>query len=166
VISRRFAAWAIAALLGVAPVPAQEKPIARGAGDRNEIVKMIDAYILSNLQESLGLTDVQFVKVLPLVKRLQTDKRDLAQRRFEITREMRQMLESGTATETHIVDLMRELKALEGDEPATLRKDQDAVDATLTPLQQAKYRILGIQVDQKIRGLMARRPQGADGAHR
>ena len=38
---------------------------------------MVDAYIVSNLQESVGLTDEQFVKVLPLVKRLQEQWADL-----------------------------------------------------------------------------------------
>ena len=36
---------------------------------------MVDAYIVSNLQESLGLTDEQFVRLLPLVKRLQSERR-------------------------------------------------------------------------------------------
>ena len=32
---------------------------------------MVDAYVVSNLQESLGLSDEQFAKAIPLVKKLQ-----------------------------------------------------------------------------------------------
>ena len=61
--------------------PASGGAGAPGAGPRDDAFRMVDAYIVSNLQESLGLTDEQFVKALPLVKRLQRDRRELAQRR-------------------------------------------------------------------------------------
>src|SRR5207244_9000710 len=57
-----------------APPPEDRRP-------REEAFRMIDAYFVSNLQESLGLTDEQFVRLLPMVKRLQTDRRQYAQRR-------------------------------------------------------------------------------------
>src|ERR1700682_6122754 len=55
---------------------------------REEAFKMIDAYIVSNLQESLDLTDEQFVKLLPLVKRLQSDRRAVLQRRQQALMEV------------------------------------------------------------------------------
>lgn len=133
---------------------AQGPPRAREA--REEFFRMLDAYIVSNLQEGLGLTDEQFVKLLPLVKRLQSARRSFAQRRIEALREMRQLLQSGSATEGRIGELMKELRWIEVEEPAILRKDLEAIDAALTPLQQAKYRILEAEVDQKIREIMLR----------
>src|SRR4030095_13113091 len=56
-------------------------------------------YTLRNLQESLELTDDQFVKVLPLVKRLQTDRRAAIQRRQQALMELRRPLASGEADE-------------------------------------------------------------------
>jgi len=131
---------------------------------REEAFKMIDAYIVSNLQESLGLTDEQFVKVLPLVKRLQTERREMFQRRQQILRELRWSLQAGTATEAQVADRLREVKAIEAEEPVRTRKNLEAIDAALTPLQQAKFRVLEEEVAQKIRELMGHiRRQGRPG---
>ena len=115
---------------------------------------MVDAYIVSNLQESLDLTDEQFVKLLPLVKRLQTDRRAVLQRRQQPLMELRRLLASGGATETKVTELLRQIKAAEADEPAVLRKDRDAIDAVLSPVQQAKFRVMEVEVEHKIRELM------------
>lgn len=122
---------------------------------------MIEAYVVSNLQESLGLSDEQFVRMLPLVKKLQSDRRDYFQGRMRLLRELRRGLGSGGATEGQIAELLKELKTLDADGPARNRKDQDAIDAVLTPLQQAKMRVLEVEVEQKIRGLLSeiRRPR-------
>ena len=37
---------------------------------------MVDAYVLSNMQESLGLSDEQFAQAIPLVKKLQRERRE------------------------------------------------------------------------------------------
>jgi len=116
---------------------------------------MIDAYLVSNLQESLGLTDDQFVRVLPLVKRLQNDRRQYAQRRQRALQEMRKALQSGGATEGRIEELLREVKAADGEEAPALRRDREAIDAVLSPVQQAKFRILELEVERKIREMMA-----------
>jgi hypothetical protein len=121
---------------------------------REEAFKMIDAYVLSNIQESLQLTDEQFVKLLPLVKRLQNDRRDLVVRRQQALQELRRLLGAGAATEPKVEDLLKRVKAAENDEVSMVRRDRDAVDAALSPLQQAKYRILEIDVERKIRALM------------
>jgi hypothetical protein len=116
---------------------------------------MIEAYIVSNLQESLGLTDEQFVKTLPLVKKLQSERRQYAQGRMRLLRQMRRALESGSATEGQVTELLTELKALDAEGPARNRRNQEAVDAVLTPVQQAKLRILEIEVERKLRELLS-----------
>jgi hypothetical protein len=124
-------------------------------GGREDAFKMIDAYVVSNLQESLELTDEQFVKLLPLVKRLQSDRRALLQRRQQPLMELRRLLASGGATEAQITELLRRVKAAEEEEPSVLRRDRDAIDATLSPIQQAKFRVFEAEVEHKIRELMA-----------
>ena len=137
-----------------APGPGGQGPGGPRRGPRDEAFRMIDAYIVSNLQESLELTDDQFVKLLPLVKHLQNDRRALVQRRQQSLMELRRLLASGGATEPRVSELLRQVKAVEAEEPATLRRDRDAIDAALTPLQQAKFRVLEVEVDRKIRELM------------
>ena len=148
----------LAGLLAVPAAAAQapgQGPRRGGAGPpRDEAFRMIDAYIVSNLQESLGLSDEQFVKLLPLVKHLQSDRRDLMQRRQQALRDLRQLRQAGGATEAKVAERLKELKGLETEEPDRLRKNRDAIDAALTPLQQAKFRIMELDIEQRIRELM------------
>jgi len=123
---------------------------------------MVDAYVVSNLQESLGLDDEQFAKAVPLVKRLQGERRAYFLDRTRTVREMRRLLHQGGATEAQVLDLLNRLKALDADGPAQARKNLDALDALLTPVQQAKYRVLEVEVEQRMRELMSRaRPRQA-----
>jgi len=157
VIHRGLAAAFLAVALAGRSGAGQEGPGAQGAPGarpRDEAFRMIDAYIMSNIQESLQLTDDQYVKVLPLVKHLQTDRRAFTQRRQQAMQELRRVLASGVATESRVGDLLRQLKAVETEEPAALRKDRDAIDGVLTPIQQAKYRVMEVEVERKIRELM------------
>jgi Spy/CpxP family protein refolding chaperone len=117
---------------------------------------MVDAYIASNLRESLGLTEEQLAKLLPLVTRLHHDRRELVHRRLQNLRELRVLLASGAATEAQVAQRLAEAKRLESEEPMRLRRDREAVDAALSPLQQAKFRVLEAEVEQKIRGLRGR----------
>lgn len=157
---RRAAATAAATALSVAlagPAAAQE-PGPPGAGARREeAFKMIDAYIVSNLQESLGLSDEQFVKLLPLVRKQRAERRAFAQRRMATLQRMRLLLNSGVATEGGVAELLRELRTIDLEEPQAARKNLEAVEALLAPIQQAKYRVLEVEVERRIIDLMGRR---------
>lgn len=134
---------------------ARPQPSPAADDRREDIFKMIDAYVISNLQESLGLSDEQFVKLLPLVKKLQSDRRGFLVRRQQALNQLGRVLNSGTATEARVAELLRELKTIEADEPAQIRRDADAIDASLTPLQQAKYRVLELQLERRMREALA-----------
>lgn len=156
-------------LLGAAAASAQEPSSPSGAEPRRpreEAFRMIDAYLVSNLQESLGLTDEQFVRVLPMVKRLQTDRRRYAQRRQRALQELRRALQAGGATESRVEELLREVKAVETEGPPVLHRDLEAIDAVLSPVQQAKYRILELEVERKIRDIMSQMRKGGRGPGR
>ncbi len=133
-------------------------PRARGEvlARRDEAFRMVDAYVISQLQESLELGDAQFGKVVPLVTRLQTDRREYFLGRARLLREMRRLLRAGGASEAQVLAKLDELKRLETDGPARTKRDVDALDAALTPLQQAKYRLLELEVEQRMRELMGR----------
>src|SRR4030042_5468233 len=116
---------------------------------RAEAFKMVDAYVMSNLQESLGLSDEQFAKAIPLVTRLQTERREYFLERTRKLREMRRLLRQGGATEAQVLELLGQVKALDADGPARAQRDIEALDAVLTPLQQAKFRVLELEVEQR-----------------
>ena len=145
----------LAALAGAQP-PGGPR---RGGAARDDAFRMVDAYIVSNLQESLGLTEEQFVKALPLVKRLLVDRRELAEARRQTLRELRQMFQSGAATEAKVGERLREVKALEADEREKTKRNLEGVDGVLTPLQQAKFRVMDVEIEQKIRELLSQARQ-------
>ena len=123
---------------------------------RDETFRLMDAYLISNLQESIGLSDDQFAKALPLVKKLQADRRDCAMRRLKAIRMLRKSLNSGSATEASVADLLKELKSATSDERSSAARNIEALDANFTPLQQAKYRVFEAEVDMRLRHLLAR----------
>ena len=156
-ISRLLLTLVLAVGAGGARALAQEDaPAGPDRRPRDEAFKMVDAYVVSNLQESLGLDDAQFAKAIPLVKKLQADRRAYFLERTRTVREMRRLLHQGGASETEVLDLLKQLKALDVDGPAQTRRNVEALDALLTPVQQAKYRVLEMEVEQRMRELMNR----------
>jgi hypothetical protein len=155
---------ALWALLSAAPLLAQPRPHRgdreeRLAERRDKMFKMVDAYIAMHATDELGLTEEQAVKVLPLIRQLRLDRRRFAERRGDLTGALKDKLRSGTATEAEVVQFMKDIRALEREEPETIRKDREAIDAALSVVQQAKFRVLESEVERQIRD-MVRRPRG------
>ena len=162
-MSRLLAVVVLAFGAGNARALAQEEPPPAGAERpaRAEAFKMVDAYVVSNLKESLGLTDEQFAKAIPIVTKLQTERREYYLERTRKVREMRRLLHQGGAPEAQVLELLRQVKTLDAEGPAQARKNLEALDALLTPVQQAKFRVLELEVEQRMRELVRRaRPPG------
>jgi Spy/CpxP family protein refolding chaperone len=154
----RVALGVLLACGAAAPVARAQQETAPAADrpGRTEAFKMVDAYIISNLQESLGLSDEQFAKAVPLVQKLQTERREYLVERTRKTHEMQRLLHQGGASEAQVLDLLRQVKALDAEGPAAMRRNLDALDAALTPIQQAKFRVLELEVEQRMRELVRR----------
>ena len=144
----------------------QQRPRARRAPPGDEAFRMVKAYILSNLQERLELSEAQYLELLPLVNRLHDDRHSFARTKGRALREMSRLLASGRATEARLVEQLAKLRAIEEREPATIRKDLEAIDAVLTPVQQARFRVYETEVERKIRELMSRRQRSGAGERR
>lgn len=124
--------------------------------DREEAFRMVDAYVVSHLQESLGLSDDQFAKAVPLVSKLQRERREYLMGRVRLMREMRRLLREGGSVEAQVLERLEEYKKLEAEGPERIRRNLEALDAMLTPLQQSKYRVLEADVEQRMRALASR----------
>ena len=122
----------------------------------NEAFRMVDAYVIANIQESLDLDDEQFVRVVLPVKSLQRERRQFIQGRGRALQDMRRLLRSGMATEAEIEETLAAFKALELDGPRRIREKQEALDAVLTPIQQAKLRVFEVEVEHRMRELSRR----------
>ena len=88
------------------------------------------------------------------MKRLLSERRETAEGRRAALRDLRQLLQSGGATEAKVAERLREVKALEAAEmPTRPKRNLEAIDVALTPLQQAKFRVMEVEIEQKIRDL-------------
>lgn len=152
--SRRLALLLL--LAARAAAAQEEQPAENPRAAREEAFRMVDAYVVSNLQESLGLSDEQFAKAIPLVKKLQRDRRDYLMERGRMVREMRRLLRQGGPVETQVLDLLKQVKTLDVEGPERTHRNLEALDALLNPIQQAKYRVLEGEVEQRVRELMNR----------
>jgi Spy/CpxP family protein refolding chaperone len=155
-LTRLAAALVLAACASAAAQDVAPRSVRPPRPDREEAFRMVDAYIAGKLQQSLGLNDDQVARVLPLVTQLHRDRREVIHRRQQLLRDLRRRLASGTATEGEVEQRLLEVKRLENEEQARLRRNREAVDAALTPLQQAKLRVLETEVEQRIRSLRTR----------
>ena len=153
-MTRSRGLWLALFLMARAAAAQEDAPAARNP--REEAFRMVEAYVVSNMQESLGLRDEQFAKAIPLVKKLQRDRRDYLLERGRLMREMRRLLRLGGAVEPQVTELLKQAKALEAEGPERTRRDLEALDALFTPVQQAKYRVLESEVEQRMRELMNR----------
>jgi hypothetical protein len=163
VIARALSCLVLTLGAGSARVLAQaEAPAGEERPARREAFRMVDAYVVGNLQGSLGLTDEELARAIPLVRKLQTARREYYLERTRTLREMRRLLQRGGATEAQVLDLLQRLKALDAEGLQEARQDQEALDAALTPVQQAKYRVLEMEVEQRMRAIVSRaRPRAA-----
>ena len=116
----------------------------------DEVSKVIDGYLLSHVQDALGLSEEEATEVVPLIVKHQACRRAHFERRNRLVGEMRKAFESGSATEAKIGELMKEIRSLEIDEAAKLRKAVEAIDEKLTVVQQAKFRVLEQDVHRRM----------------
>jgi len=145
------------ALAGAAPARAQEPPEAAERPERlDEAGRLVDAYVLSNLQEQLRLSDEQYVALLPLVKRLQDERRGFVKQRAETLRALRRGLGSAATREPELASLVERLRQLDTEEPARIRKSLEAIDAQLSVVQQARLRVFEVEVQRRVRELLLR----------
>jgi hypothetical protein len=130
----------------------------------DEVSKVIDSYLLTHVQDALALSDEKATKIVPLIVTYQAGRRNHFERRNRLVGEMRKALESGGATEARIGEMMKEMRTLETDEAAKLRKALEAIDQELTVVQQAKFRLLEQDVHRRMGELRdkARRKQRAE----
>ena len=155
-ILRVLAAAALALSAGASVAQEADRP--RGARPREEIFGLIDEHVARHLQARLGLTDEQAARALPVVQRLQADRRRSAERRIRALQRMRRAFRPGAPamSDAAAAEILAELKTAETAEQAAIRAGQDALDAVLTPTQQVKYRIFETEIEHRLRELMAR----------
>ena len=141
--------------------------------DRRDLADMVDTYLLMQVQDRLELSDEQFAKAMPIIRQLQEHRWEGLEQRREGLRALRRLLESGKATDSTVGPGLARLREAATSMCQKVAGDMAALDALLTPVQQAKYRVLEAEVERRIRHIRRRAgdrgprfpsPEGMDSA--
>lgn len=130
--------------------------------NRADVEGMMEAYVLSKLQEALDLTDEQFGSMVVAQKKLSDARREYRQNRMRLLKEMRQTLQRDDAGESELQPLLDELEALREEFLATEKERYRAIDAILDVRQRARYRILEVELQRRLQEMMRRVRGGRD----
>ena len=125
----------------------------------NELIGMLDAYATIQAQQALQLSDEQYGRFIPLLKKLQETRRRNQQARNRMIGELRRL--AGPRAETPADDsvLVEKLRGLrDHDERAAseIRAAVAAIDELLTPQQQARFRIFEEHIENRKLDLLLR----------
>lgn len=127
--------------------------------NRQEVEGMMEAYILSKLQDSLDLTDEQFGSMVVAQKKLSDTKRAYRRDRMQVLRQMRQTLQREQAGESELQPLLSQLDTLRDDFAGNQKSRYAAIDTILDIRQRARYRILEVELQRRL-GQMMRQVRG------
>src|SRR5688572_10695607 len=98
---RLILAGVLASAIGVAAQEPMAPPPQRGPEmTPAEIQKVFDGYLLIQAQESLGLTDQQFVQFVPRLKTLQDTRRRHQQERVRLLNELQRLTRPAPGSDT------------------------------------------------------------------
>jgi Spy/CpxP family protein refolding chaperone len=147
----------LSALLVAGLARSQERePRPNGPNNPNheELEGMMDAYIISKLQESLDLSDEQFGRMVVAQKKLQDARRSYRRERGEVLRQMRQSLRREDASEAELGPLLSKLDEMRDEHDAEEKKRYADIDSILDVRQRARYRILEMEIQRRLQQLI------------
>ena len=130
--------------------------------NRQEVEGMMEAYILSKLQDSLDLTDEQFGSMVVAQKKLSDTRRAYRRDRMQVLRQMRQTLQREQAGESELQPLLSQLDTLRDDFAGNEKSRYAAVDTILDIRQRARYRILEVELQRRLGQMMRQVRRGND----
>ncbi len=115
---------------------------------------MMEAYILSKLQDSLDLTDEQFGSMVVAQTKLSDTRRAYRRDRMQVLRQMRQTLKREQAGESELQPLLSQLRTLGDDFASNEKTRYAAIDSILDIRQRARYRILEVELQRRLGEMM------------
>ncbi len=136
---------------------AQQDPAGRGARGRGgaqavtpvELERWFDSYVLIQAQDALKVTDAQFPRFLERLRALQATRRRNAAARRQILGTIGRQLKATPVDEAGIREQLKALREVELRAADELRKAYDALDETLDPVQQARFRVFEQVVERR-----------------
>src|SRR5262249_40322356 len=129
-----------------------------------EIQRMFDAYALLQAQDQLKIGDEQYSQFLTRFKALQDVRRQALNQRIVVIRELRRLLNEGSADEGQLKDHIKQLEDIDAKAAVDVKKAYDAIDQVLDVKQQAKFRVFEENMERRklelvTRARLANRPK-------
>jgi Spy/CpxP family protein refolding chaperone len=145
----------MACVLGLATAVAlaQESRRERRAGGQ-DVEGLMEAYVISKLQEALDLTDDQFAKMIVAQKKLGEYRRSYRRDRAATLQQMRQALRSAESREERLESLLNQLEERQLSFENQQRSGYKAIDAILDIRQRARYRILEQEIQRRFQQMI------------
>ena len=122
--------------------------------NRDEVQGMMDAYIISKLQETLQLTDEQYARMIVAQKKLQDHRRDHQRRRMETLRDLQRIVSGPDPGDEDISRLLEALENNRGEFVTQQQADYKAIDAILSIKQRARHRLLEVEIERRLQELV------------
>lgn len=163
-LSSRLAAAAL--LVTVLAVPAfasaQQDPGDGADLSPGELTRLFDTMLVMQAQNALALTEPQFAQFLPRLRDLQETRRRNLLERARLIGELQRLTNPrspANPSEAEIRQRLETLREVESRAAAEVRKAYSALDEILTPLQQARFRVLEEQIERRKLELVGRARQ-------
>ena len=142
---------AIGLLLGAGSLGAQQG--GEGPANREEFQKMMEAYVLSKLQDALELTDEQYGQMVVAQKKLHDARRRHRQERQRLLRQLHREIDLDDA-DARLTSTLSELSSIDDTHRQELRQRVEGIDEILSVKQQAKYRLLEVELERRMQRLI------------
>lgn len=149
------------------PAPGQPPDLAPGRPiGAGELQKLFEAYTVLQAQDALQLSETQYGRFVTRLKALQDVRRGHVQARNRILADLRRLSgpQAASPDETLVNERLKALREEEDRSAADLRKAYDAIDETLDPRQQARFRLFEDRMEQQKLELLMRARQNARAA--
>lgn len=154
--TRLLVAFLVVSAVGAASLGAQPR---NDAETRQDVEGMMEAYVLSKLQDALELSDEQFGAMVVAQKKLSDARREYRRSRMQVLRQIRQALQRDSTGEAELQPLLGQLDTIRDEFAATEKSRYAAIDEILDIRQRARYRILEIELQRRL-GEMMRQVRG------
>jgi hypothetical protein len=129
---------------------------AGSSADNLRTVDLVTAFYVGRIQAALGLSDDQYLKILPFVREYLTSRQRLASARSRTLAQLRQSVQR-KASDAEIQALVDQVDKVElEDQRETHAQFHRNVDPALTKIQRAKLRVFEINIDNQIADLVLR----------
>lgn len=125
-----------------------QEPAGRRAGQA-DVEGLMEAYVISKLQDALELTDEQFAQMVVAQKRISEHRWDYRRERATVLQQMREELQSTDGREERLASLLARLDELQRGFEDQEREHYRAIDAILDIRQRARYRVLEQEIQRR-----------------